>query len=507
MKCGKPVVMQRRNQNSRVSVLPARAVDSARKPTGLRVLCLSLLLMAGVPEMATAQNCTAENATPLVCPFDSTRHAGANTKLRHVLLYDWSAGGHSRVHTQRHLLRLSQKYGFRLDRSQDSTYVTAATLQGVDLVVINNSDGDPFGNPASLAAIRNFVEIQGKAILLIHAAASFIPCSMDNLEDPNCRWLMRAVRTQILQSIPHSSTQRATIYADSVKIGEIPPNAQSASPSFAANNPAVPATRNHGRSNAATRMIFEGLPSNGASGPLANRSYIWEGLWDEWATYRFHPRLEGARILDGVTYGPINQLLSLDETTNSYVCNTGPCKMGDRAVSWTHTMGNGLAAYNNAGHGDVYVRTRLVGGQTVNDSLMEKYNWRLMKYLARDFVGCMVPGDANHNPKATVLTLTPSDPACPCAQSSNCIVNVQPETGPKWSRIRIQSVSGELRVSVSHAGPHEILVMDISGRKFHTATIAGGGNELSINGLSRGVYLVELQDAQGYSESKRILMD
>src|SRR5690606_8569046 len=126
----------------------------------------------------------------------------------------------------------------------------------------------------------------------------------------------------------------------------------------------VPATMNHGRLNPETRAIFAELPLNGGAGPNATRPHGWDGLWDAWFTYRSHPRREGQRVLDGVTYGPVNQLLTIDESTQPTSCGSSvisSCKMGDHPVSWTRKMGNGLAAYNNAGHGDVYVRRRVVG--------------------------------------------------------------------------------------------------------------------------------------------------
>ena len=196
--------------------------------------------------------------------------------------------------------------------------------------------------------------------------------------------------------------------------GQIPPRATGTS--------AVAATRNHGRKNPETSNIFETLPTNGGAGALANRPYIWEGLGDEWYNYRNNPRLQGELTIENIKYGPINILLSLDESSiaDDAKCSDGSnCKnkgtFGDRPVAWTRKVGNGLAAYQNAGHSNVYTRTRTVGSATVNDSIIEKFNWRLMKYLARDFVGCMTPGDAKYNPEATVLQLSPGiDDATPC---------------------------------------------------------------------------------------------
>ena len=35
--------------------------------------------------------------------------------------------------------------------------------------------------------MRNFVEVQGKAILVIHAGAAYIPCPNENLSDAGCK--------------------------------------------------------------------------------------------------------------------------------------------------------------------------------------------------------------------------------------------------------------------------------------------------------------------------------
>jgi hypothetical protein len=474
----------------------------------LKLWIVALLAGLVIPAIVSAQDCnvlelTNENAaaTPNVCAFDATKNVAAGTKLRHVLLYDWTSGGHAKTHTQRHMMRLAKKYGFRLDRSQDSAYITAATLQGVDLVVVNNSDRDAFANATSLAAMRNLIESQGKAMLLIHSANFLSTCPNDSLADPTCAWMMRAVRTRVYLFFSHTATNTARIYADSLPAGKAPPEGLE----LWASTP-VPATMNHGRVAAETRAIFDGLPLNGGTGPQAGRAHSWDGLWDEWGSYRVHPRREGQRVLDGVTYGPINQLLSIDESTQPSSCGSGvslACRMGDHPVSWTRTMGNGLAAYNNAGHGDVYVRTRMVEGVPVNDSLMEKYNWRLMKYLARDFVGCMASADANYNPQATVQYLTPSDPACPCQQSSNCTVPVRPEQSmTRHGEVRVGFVSlpGSLRITLPAPGAWRVRVTDAAGREV-AAVIARansrGDESMIIPGITRGVYLVDVRGPKG----------
>lgn len=433
-----------------------------KKRSGTRPMLVMLagacLLSLGVTA-GHAQNCNNAAATPSVCAFDATKNTAADTKIKGVLLYDWSAqGGHDRQFTQRSMMRLAQKYGFRLDRSQDANYITAQTLQGIDLVVFNNGNGDPVDKSASLTAIRNFVEVQGKSVLVVHAGASFIPCPSENLSSPDCRWLMRGIRTQFW--IHNNDGTRSTIFADSVKAGEIPPRATGTS--------AVPAKFNHGRANPDTKMIYESLPTNGGAGPLANKPYIWEGLGDEWYNYLNNPRLEGERTLDGATFGPVNILLSLDESSqpNSVSCSDGSnCKnkgtFGDRPVSWVRKVGKGKVAYQNAGHSDVYVRQRVVGGVNVNDSLIEKFNWRLMKYLAGDFEG--------------PVSVTPKSKA--------------PEIQPSLSQ-------GLLRVPLDGQGSHQVDVADLQGRTVFSRSHEGPG-QLDIPDLKAGSYVVKVTSAAG----------
>lgn len=445
------------------------------------------------------------DAAPHVCAFNSEVNAAAGTNIRHVLLYDWTSGGLNRGHTQRHMLRLSRQYGFRLDRSQARDYITPATLQDVDVVVFNNGFNDPLQNSTSLQAMRNFVEAQGKGILAIHAALAFIPCPGEDMTNANCRWFLRAFRTQYWRSNNHNPSHAARIYADSVLPGEIPPNAIGVD--------SIYATIPHGRMNPATRNIFEQLPLNGPSGPFANRPYIWEGSWDEWFNYNNHPRREN--IVAGTNYGlpdmplfgPINILLSLDETSQSdfVSCNAGGnCKTGDRPISWTRRVGYGHVAYNNAGHGDVYVRSRQVGDSTVNDSLMEKYNWRVMKYLARDFVGCMDPESEHYNPEATVEVLTPvfedPDPCDPIVTSIRPVASGTLRAGVAFR-------DGAIQVMLPEAGPHRIRVLDLSGREVFATRARGGGASFAIPSPGRGSYVVDVEGPHGRAHARRVVVD
>lgn len=442
-------------------------------------------------ESVWAQNCTNAAATPSVCAYNEAKNTAAKTKVKGVLLMDWRNGGHDRGPTQRAMMRLANQYGFKLDRSESNTYITASTLQGIDVVVFNNGDQDPVPGTTQLQAIRDFVEKQGKGVLVIHAGAAYIPCPNENLADAGCRWIMRGLRTQFW--IHNGDPTPATIYADSVKTGEVPPRATGTS--------AVASARNHGRSNPETRNIFEGLPTNGGAGALANAKYIWQGLGCEWYNYRNNPRLEGARTLDGVNFGPINILLSLDESSVAAgaTCNGGSnaCKnqgtFGDRPVSWTRKIGNGLFAYQNAGHSDVYVRTRNVGGTVVNDSIIQKFNWRLIRYLAKDFMGCMDPAAPNYNPEATVTSLTPGDPQNPCEPptsiSASTILN-------KNDGARIMPGYSKIEIDLQGDSKFEVIVADAAGKSKHYETTQGS-KKITVANLRSGNYFVKWKSAKG----------
>jgi hypothetical protein len=450
---------------------------------GLVVLCL--LSMGGILP-ANAQTCSDAAATPLVCPYDAVKNSAAKTHIKGVLLMDWTAGGHDKANTQNHLFRLSKKYGFRLDRSQSNTYITAATLQGIDLVVFNNGDQDPLTNSASLTAIKNFVEVQGKAFLVIHAGAAYIPCPDENLSGADCRWIMRGIRTQFW--IHNYDLTKATLFADSVEAGQIPPRATSTS--------AVAAKTSHGLKNPETRMIYEELPTNGGTGALANRAHVWEGLGDEWYNYRNNPRLEAERIIDGITYGPVNVLLSLDESSiaNDAGCSGGGnCKntgtFGDRTACWTRKAGKGLAAYQNAGHSNVYTRQRSVGTSNVNDSIIEKFNWRLMRYLGRDFVGCMDSKYKEFNPEASVTTLTSIDDPAPC----KILISTSISSERKHMSMATMQASEGIMIPTSEIGTYNIQISNIQGERVFSASAMGGSGK-SVRALKnqKGTYLVDV---------------
>lgn len=478
----------------------------------LASMALLALLLGAASSNAQEPNCqsfdvtnTTAAATPNVCGFDAVTNAAAKTNIKSILLMDWSNGGHSKTHTQRHFNRLAKKYGFRLTRSQSNTYITATTLEGVDIVAFNNGDQDPVSNTTSLTAIRNFVEIQGKGMMAIHAALAFIPCPNEDITVASltdCRWFLRAYRTQFWNHLNHTATNVVRMYVDSVFAGQIPPNALTVD--------ITPATVNHGKRVPALQNIFanvaalpadQQLPVNGGTGEQAASTNIWEGLWDEWYNYRNHPRRSPTGTYGGVNWGPVHILISMDETSypNTFGCNAAsPCKTGDRPVSWTRTVGDGLSAYNNAGHGDAYVRTRTPPGGSVNDSLWEKYNWRLLKYLARDYVGCMNPLAPAYNAQATVRSITPVDSTPGSAvyrggNEANCptIVAIKRPAHQIIPGIRV-SASG-IRIPATEAGNYNVMVVQTNGRVVFNRDLRGGQNaSVDVNGLSKGQYIVRL---------------
>ena len=431
-------------------------------------------------------------------PFDSVKNAAAGTKIKFVVHYEFSKGGHSQTNTRNHLTRLATKYGFRLDRWTQQADVTPANLVGVTIAVFNQGDGDvlePAGS-SYVTAMKNFVELQGKSLLQIHAAAAYIPCptsGVETLTDPGCRWLARVLVRQYKEH--DGDPTRARIYADSVRAGEIPPGATGTG--------AVPAAIDHGRRNAATRNIFENLPLNGGTGTTAGYKYTWDGVGDEWYNYRGYVRQQGAQTLDGSNYGAVIALISIDESgyTSSF-------KMGDRVESWMRTAGNGLTAYNNMGHSDVWTRSRtgnaLVG--TVNDSLPEKYGWRLLKFLGHDFVGCMDPLYLEYNPEATVTTVTPFDDAAPC---KNLLVAINGNITRGASANGIQVTRhGVVRVSMLESGTYEVLVSNAVGQLLYTRKVQGGNNmkfELP-RFEAHGSYMVRVKAPKGDFSGARITL-
>jgi hypothetical protein len=416
----------------------------------------------------------------------SGRGTISRTKIRKIVHYEYTFGGHDQANTRNHLTRLANKYGFALERWTTQSDVTASNLLGVDILVLNQGDGDVLEPAASsyVTAVKNFVEVQGKGLLAVHAAAAYVPCptsGVENLTDAGCRWLARVLVRQYFHH--DNDNTKARIYADSVLTGQIPPGATGAA--------AVASARDHGRKNIFTRSIYtvngvNMLPTNGGSTPALNQPYVWDGVGDEWYNYRGFVRLQGSQTFDGVVFGAVNVLISLDES--GY---TSSNKIGDRSETWTRTVGAGLTAYNNMGHSNVWVRTRTgnaLGTATVADSMPEKFNWRLLKYLARDFIGCMDPAYAEYNSEASVTNFTSIDPVAPCVTPTS----VRFEKGAKLVA-GLAVTSGVIRIPTMESGSYAVTVSDANGRKvFFRSAVGGAGRKIEINGLTKGTYMVRV---------------
>jgi hypothetical protein len=487
------------------------------------------LVLAAAHNVEAQSPCSRPGPSSGTCTYDSAMAAAAGTKLKGVLLYQYSVGGHNQTGLNNSLVRLSNRYGFKLDRSSSSSYITSATLNGIDVVIANQTDTDPFSNSTSLTAMKNFVEVQGKALWMNHAAGAYIPCSGEDLTNSGCRWALRTIRTQFW--IHNNPRTPARLFADTVGIGQIPANATGAA--------AVAATRNHGLKNDETKNIFSNnllgafrsgvtanvahpLPQNGGTSPVASSHTIWDGVRDEWYNYRNIPRLEGERTLDGVVFGPINVLITLDEASqpSNVTCSDGSnCKnkgtLGDRSQAWTRKVGNGNALYWNAGHEDVYLFTRnQVGGSTVSDTLVEKLNWRFLKYLARDFQGCMNLAYREYNPDATVEVLNPIDtinmlPVYPNGSGglrrSPCQnLLIGSAVAPQILKGKLEGLkvtANAIQVPTPEQGYYKVQIVTATGKTVFSQNVIGGAQRaVTANGLSKGMYMVRV-NAPGNKEA------
>jgi hypothetical protein len=424
---------------------------------------LAMVMLGSLCLPASAQMDTPFNPNT---EYQKNPHAG----VKHVLLYNTTFGGYDKRIIERAMRRLASRYGFRLDTNSSRNYISAATLEGVDVAVLSNGDGDVLSQAVSLAAMKEFVEVKGKGLLQIHAAAAYVGCPTsgeENLDDPNCKWLARVLVRQYFHANNGTS---ARIYADSVLAGAVPPGAKSGT---------AAAIINHGRKNPETVNIFKGLPRNGM-GTDPDREFVWDSIQDRWFNYRGSPRLQGAQVFDGVAFSAVNVLLSLDETSYYPVSPI----MGDHPMAWARKVGNGLTAYINAGHSDVYTRPR----GTVDDSLIEKIDWNIMRYLARDYVGCMDAGKANYNPDASIAVLTPGlDPADPCATAS--IATPGKAKAPAGIFV---SQAGVVIPTIERQA-YLIVASNAKGERVYTAGLTGGpGQSVTALENKKGTYYIEV---------------
>jgi len=386
-----------------------------------------------------------------------------HTHIKRVIVYDFAPPGEhvaSRAAFRQSMGLLAQQYRFQLDTTREPADITTAYLSGAQILVANDGDGDVFTAAGSKQAVQDFVEKDGHGILMIHSAGEVVPCptaGLENLSDPDCQFLARvAVRQYLSHNIDPTT---ATVYVDSVAKGQIPPYAITGTPAVAFD---------HGIKSDETRSIFTGLP----------RSF--PGLRDEWFSFRDSPRLQGDMTIGGEIEGRVNVLLSIEES--SYVPAN---KTGDHPIAWTRKMGNGLGAFNSSGH-------RAAAGDEIffqQDSVIHRFNWQLMRYLAKDFMGCMDPNFAEYNPEATVTALTPGDPANPCLTPTTVI-----KAGLGRGDFSTSAGPRVISISFNSIGKQTVKVVDVHGKAVFATTVMDR-SELMVPGLRSGIYFVTVSSA------------
>ena len=418
-------------------------------------------------------------------PYQSSVHS----RLRHVLLQN-GVDNKARKAGLKSFQHLALRYGFRLDTITGPAKITSTLLEGVDVVVFNsgfNDGSDPLGG-SSTVAMEKFIYQQGGSMLMVNGIAQGISCpgtgswgGGDSLSHPNCLFMARALARQFYHATALEGNT-FSLYVDSVRVGEIPPHKSGG----AVDNigPVPPASlRDHGISHAETRNIFNGLPR------------LWQNIGDRWYQFTTSPRIvENAPrtipSLDSAVYveGAVNVLVSMDEETDTTSPNT---RMGDHPLAWTRKMGKGLSAYNNAGGYDLYARS---------DSVVEKFNGRLLRYLARDFVGCMSPGFAEYSPEASVITLTAIDDPNPC--KTPVALRQNERLSGLASRAEISTRAGVIHVSMLEPGVR-ISVMDVAG-KLKVMRIVSAAETVEIPGLKPGIYFVQMTTPTGVERAQRV---
>lgn len=441
----------------------------------------------------------------------------ARTKVRKVLLYDKNkAHNTGKQAIRRAMIRAANKFGFELVITDAAIgYIQAATLADVDVAIFSQGDEDVSGASGSTGdlALQDYIYRQGGSMLFMHAASAFITCPGPGtggggatLDDPNCRFMARAVARQYYHHL--SAGNPARIYADSVTAGTIPPYA-----STAPTPPPTPpvAVMNHGRVNDETKNIFNNsvqynwaLSANTTTDP---RTYVWDNLRDEWYTEYNNPGPRAVpqrtHTFNGVGYveGRLNILLSLDETSRSM---TNELAMGDHPISWVRKMGNGLAAYNNIGHDNTpYGNARDNSGLGI-DSVANAYLWNLVRYLARDYQGCMTQGAANYIPWATVTSITPSDTAGGAGVCGPTAIAVTPSKGSFGG---VSAFANGIRVSTPEAGFYKVLVTKLNGDYVGSKTVLGGnGKKVEMGSLGNGAYVVQVTNPQKKISFARVVL-
>jgi hypothetical protein len=195
----------------------------------------------------------------------------------------------------------------------------------------------------------------------------------------------------------------------------------------------------------------------------------------------------------------VNVLLALDETSR----DIGDQRMGDHPMSWTRRMGKGLSAYASAGHDNSPFLGRSGGGRTGVDSVAAKYYWNLVRYLSRDYEGCMDAKFKDYNPHASVKNITgfedinkadvaAATPAVvePCVTTATGLDAKQGQTSFKGITVN----SNSIMISAPDNGIYRILITDLRGRSFVSQTVMGGaGIRFNSPNLPTGQYIVRVR--------------
>jgi hypothetical protein len=455
--------------------------------------------------------------------------AGARklNKIQKVLLYDLMPGTNhqqGKDGVRRMMVRMANRFGFELTINDGAVgWITAERLQGVNAVVLAQGDADVLGSSvtsASAIAMENYIYKQGGSLLMIHAASAFITCpgtgtngGGQNIDDVACHFLARATVRQYYHH--QSAGTQMKIYVDSTQAGEVPPhNSMGATGGVGPVPPA--ATIPHGRVNPETKNIFNNaipfnwpLPPNS---PTDARTNVWENWADEWYNYSSSARTINATMIRNVTNfspaekhieGKVNVLLAIDETSR----DIGDQRMGDHPMSWTRRMGKGLSAYASAGHDNAPFLGRSGGGRTGVDTLAGKYYWNLLRYLGRDYEGCMDSKYKDYNPYASVKNITgyeditktdvaAATPAViePCVTAA---VGLDAKHGQTtFNGITVNSNS--IMISAPENGVYRILITDLRGRAYVSQTLMGGsGIMFNSPNLPTGQYIVRVRSPKG----------
>lgn len=133
-----------------------------------------------------------------------------NGNIKKIVLFDYSVpNGHptSRQFIRDCYTRLQKLYGFNLVMlgQQQQAQLTATVLQGAQILVFSDGDGDVLPPGDQRTAVEDFVQNQGKSVLMIHAAAAYVN---------NWQFLKDAAVQQYWTHAPDGT--QGTVYTDTM---------------------------------------------------------------------------------------------------------------------------------------------------------------------------------------------------------------------------------------------------------------------------------------------------